>query len=419
MELPFDYICFYIMKILRIRGKNTEITKKSLAEFVNRMFKLMELDEKEIREMRENFDFNYELINLIEENASYFELEGNKLSLDEETTDQELEDVLIDTSLNYDEKIIDEVDETIEYNAIFLDILGIKIRKENYHFLSDLEKKIEKLYCQLEVNQECELSKKEIINKIKASTVLRRLVFLNMSQYLNYNEYYDLFIYSDNVAGAMDEDTYLPLLIYDEKFDEVEIINNSLQRAVFLVEPASYYNIKNKMFQDIKTREDLGLLESKSEQSFYLHLLNNLTRELEIKNDFSLCQELAIARYRLMNALDTVYDITTFLGKTEASDYIKDETVLDYSFIKQEVYFFIRELLEYQDCQYTTLDGRVPDSAIYYYNFIKMLFIETYYKLTKDEKIINLINNNKNYGINKISSNLLSSIVDKPKRKIK
>ena len=131
MELPFDYICFYIMKILRIRGKNTEITKKSLAEFINRMFKLMELDEKEKREMRENFDFNYELINLIEENASYFELEGNKLSLDEETTDQELEDVLIDTSLNYDEKIIDEVDETIEYNAIFLDILGIKIRKEN------------------------------------------------------------------------------------------------------------------------------------------------------------------------------------------------------------------------------------------------------------------------------------------------
>ena len=59
------------------------------------------------------------------------------------------------------------------------------------------------------------------------------------------------------------------------------------------------------------------------------------------------------------------------------------------------------------------------DIITYYFNIIKKLYVETYYKLTNDRVIIDLINNSNFYNVNTISSKLFSNIVPSEKNKSK
>ena len=123
-------------------------------------------------------------------------------------------------------------------------------------------------------------------------------------------------------------------------------------------------------------------------------------------------------KYGLINALDSVYDTTLFMNDKDniTSNQKFDE---NYQFIESTVYYFIKELLMYDDNMYKNKEYNTDNIMVYLNNIMKKLLIETYYHLTKDENIINAIKNNELYGINTISSNYLKSIIDKPKTKIK
>ena len=83
------------------------------------------------------------------------------------------------------------------------------------------------------------------------------------------------------------------------------------------------------------------------------------------------------------------------------------------------LYFFTVEVLSYDDKEYK-LDGtNKKDIITYYFNIIKKLYVETYYKLTNDRVIIDLINNSNFYNVNTISSKLFSNIVPSEKNKSK
>ena len=56
---------------------------------------------------------------------------------------------------------------------------------------------------------------------------------------------------------------------------------------------------------------------------------------------------------------------------------------------------------------------------IEYFNIIKKIFVKTYYNLTKNQRVIQIIKNNKLYGINNISSSYFDDIVNTPRRRIK
>ena len=134
----------------------------------------------------------------------------------------------------------------------------------------------------------------------------------------------------------------------------------------------------------------------------------NKTKNIELKD------ELIIAKYRLMYVLDSIYDLMNF-KKRESSIKING----DYSFIETIIYFFTVEVLSYDDKEYK-LDGtNKKDIITYYFNIIKKLYVETYYKLTNDRAIIDLINNSNFYNVNTISSKLFSNIVPSEKNKSK
>lgn len=155
-------------------------------------------------------------------------------------------------------------------------------------------------------------------------------------------------------------------------------------------------------------------MQDMTKLNFYLMYLELLDKEINKTKNIELKDELIIAKYRLMYVLDSIYDLMNF-KKRESSIKING----DYSFIETIIYFFTVEVLSYDDKEYK-LDGTNKKNIItYYFNIIKKLYVETYYKLTNDKAIIDLINNSNFYNVNTISSKLFSNIVPSEKNKSK
>lgn len=117
-----------------------------------------------------------------------------------------------------------------------------------------------------------------------------------------------------------------------------------------------------------------------------------------------------------MNTLDSVFGMNLFMNYN--STY-SEEFNEDYSFMEREAYYLINELLEYDDYMYRNDDFALKNAMIYLNNIIKKLVIATYYELTDDKGIVDCILSNKLYGVNAISSNFLSGIINKPKGRFK
>lgn len=76
-------------------------------------------------------------------------------------------------------------------------------------------------------------------------------------------------------------------------------------------------------------------------------------------------------------------------------------------------YIFIDDLLEYMDVEYEENYFNTVGTINRLNSLLKKIFIKTDYFLTKDETIIEHINNNMNYGNNDyaVSSGMLDEIV--------
>ena len=107
-----------------------------------------------------------------------------------------------------------------------------------------------------------------------------------------------------------------------------------------------------------------------------------------------------------MYTIDEIYDLMNFNKKEEVLNINSD-----YSFIIPIVYFYAFEVLSYDDSEYMVHNTKQKDIMTYFFNIIKKLYIETYYKLTNNEMIINKIKNSSFYGTNMISTKLFDNFI--------
>ena len=145
---------------------------------------------------------------------------------------------------------------------------------------------------------------------------------------------------------------------------------------------------------------------------FYLTYYYLLREEMKIVTDDRIKVELNKAKYNLMQVIDSIFDNTLFMNIDNSR---LDDVKIDNSYNEFETYFFIDELLSYNDDMYNKDDSYIME----YFNIIKKIFVKTYYNLTKNKRVIQIIKNNKLYGINNISSSYFDDIVNTPRRRIK
>ena len=125
-----------------------------------------------------------------------------------------------------------------------MDILGIKLKKELYHFLLDIEKKIEGLYFELmSCDRKETLSEREkVVKNIKTLTVTKRVLFLNMTHQLSYDEYYDLALYGDFYELSSNMPIKVDFSLVDDAFNEEEFFDNLIFRTLFVVDNSFSFN---------------------------------------------------------------------------------------------------------------------------------------------------------------------------------
>lgn len=399
MELPLNYIILTILKMLASRNKKLEININSLIKSIKEILRLLPISNEELRNLIFSFNLSTELDNFINEYSYIVELEENNLTFNEDLTIEDIDTLLEEEEEKNDVYAAENIENIINNNVNFLNIFKIEVNKELYKFLLKNEKNLEELYLLLNKSN----NKEEIITRIKRVQFKNRIMFINMQNLMDVNEYYDLLLYSEENKQLSEEKIKIPFLLPNE-YDSEYLLSSTCKRALFLVEPNYISNLCEKLDKNIKKNCNLFDDLEKSELKFYLVYLNLLEEEIKNTTNEEIKEELLLSKYRLMNSLDSIYDTITFIKKENYEEEINE----NYNFIESEIYYFIREILEYTDEMYNK-----DEIITTYYNIIKKIFVKTYYTLTKDKNIISEIKNNKLYKVNKISSNLLEDIVIK------
>jgi len=415
MEFPLDYVIFYLMSILNSRNLKMKINKNNLPLIFRNLIDFLPYDEEEKNDCFEEFNFNFEFNNFINLYSEYLDIEDDYLILD--IDDDTLNDMICSIKCDYSEYILDDICSTIDENSVFLDLLGIKIQKNIYNKLIEIENEVEIMYD----NFYHSCNDKEFMRELRF-LILKRKAFLTVIETgFSADEYYDLYIYASNMAINNDEELPIEFEFQDDSFNGNELVENPMLKAIFYKDKLALYNIARRM--DIKISRTSGMYEADvlPELKFYLTFLKHLDEEISRTKDIKLLREFRTSKYRLMNVLDTVFDTYTFIDDKDYVNINKIDSDLDYSFMKDKVFYFINEILQYDDDKYKYDDKEFYNLINYYFNIIKKLLIKTYYNLTLDSRVTEEIKNNPLYGVNKISTKLLDSVIDKdkPKTKIK
>lgn len=416
-NIPFCYVVCFLMELLNEREKEKKIEVKSLLLITKELINLLPYEEETINQWLEEFDFKYELENLLNDYSEYFEFEDNYLILKEDVSDEELSNILDSFIDEYQVEFLEDIDSVIDDNYIFLDLLGIKIEKKVHGILLDLEKKIEKMYSELSYNRKND----KFMRELKLLVFKRNVIFMYINNNLDADEIYDLYLYSYNIACNSDFPISINFELDDLPFDKEIFAEDSILRSLFYKEDLAMFNISDRLNNDIiklaNEFEDGGYSKIK----FYLTFLMFLEEEISSANNKSLLNEFRESKYRFMNALDTTYGTLTFIDNRDYDNILKTDFKEDYSFMKNMVIYFINEILEYDDSKYYYNKEEFYNLVNYYFNTIKKLFIKTYYYLTGDNMVISTMKSNPLYNVNKISTELLNStlVVDKKERKKK
>lgn len=415
MELPFKYIVLSIIKTLNDRNMSLVISKSTLIAYLKELMNKSYFTIKEKREIGNNFNLDFELDDLFNKYYQYFDIVDDKIAFDEDYI-SELNSLINDEIKEYDIGMIYDINFVLNDNVSFLDILGVDIKKDLYNFLIDIEKEIEDCYNEISNLESCAgvalVDTDAVINKIKKFKLKKIIMLLNTKNLLSNIQYSDLILYAGNMADRINDLDDVSLLVEDEQFDESDIVYDVFLRCIFTGSDSYISNLRGTMIIN-----GLNIKENwkNSRIKFYLMFLELLEREIDASDEL-LNIELIKIKYRIMNVLDSVYGTALFMNK-EIREFKNFKE--DYFFIHDAVYYFINELLVYDDEKYKNKNNGTDNVMVYLDNIMKKLLIETYYILTKDTKVIATIKDNKLYGINVISSDFLKDIVDKSKTKIK
>ena len=411
MEVPFDYILINIMINLMERNIAPRISKDNLEKIIIKFIKSYYTD-REVLDIINNFDFDYELNEFYSKYLDYFDIDDDTIFLNDNVSIKMLEGFIVpesDEDINFLENVIDFLNSDLSIT----ELMGITIRKDIYDYLIKIYKSLNEQYKDLNVLRMQGNKKKEneTIKKIKLLSIQEKIMFINMHYNLDANEYYDLLLYSDDILDS-EECFCIPFNIPNNIFDEYTFYNNPFQRAIFL-ENISFnaltrYKLDYNIDKASENDTDYFMLDYK----FYLTYYYLLREEMKIVTDYRIKVELNKAKYNLMQVIDSIFDNTLFMNIDNSR---LDDVKIDNSYNEFETYFFIDELLSYNDDMYNKDDSYI----IEYFNIIKKIFVKTYYNLTKNQRVIQIIKNNKLYGINNISSSYFNDIVNTPRRRIK
>lgn len=411
MKVPFDYILINIMINLKERNMTPRISKNNLEKIITKFIKSY-YTEIEALDIINNFDYEYELDYFYSEYLDYFSMDNDNIILDDDVSMKTLEKFIILES-DVDKYLLEDVIDFLDSDLSIIELMGITIRKDIYNHLIKISRSLNKQYKDLNISRiQGNIGIEEkTIKKIKLLSVQEKLMFINMHYNLDTNEYYDLLLYSEDILDN-EEYSCIPFNIPNSSFDEYVIYSNPFQRTIFFDNMSSDALTRYKLDYNIDKVSESNSEYFMRDYKFYLTYYYLLLEEIETITDNRIKVKLNKTKYNLMQAIDSIFDNTLFMN-IDNSKF--DDINIKYSYNELETRFFIDELLSYSDDMYSKDDSYI----IKYFNIIKKIFIRTYYNLTKNEDIIQIIKNNKLYGINKISSNYFDDIVNTPKRRIK
>ena len=407
MDIPVAYVIFEIMIILKENNKDTSISTKTLIIFLKELIGLLDFDKEELEDLIFDFDFSNELSFFLSEYEDYFQMEENIITLDDDVSIDKLKYLIEEVTYNYDDQFIIQIYNIISNNYCFLEILGININTQVYDFMLKLEEELEKEYldfCYYDLFYEEERYQK--IKKIKLLKIIIDTMYINVNNSFDVVDNKNLLKYAKNSSRSMKDEERLLQIFDNPLFNQEYLLNNALDRAIFINEPVSKYVLSSKMETSFKKRNKSFNMDDMARLNFYLMYLKLLNNEINRVLNDDVKDELMITKYRLMYAIDSIYDLMNFN---------KEEEIINinhgYGFIVPNVYFYAFEILCCSDSNYKINGTNDKNVIIYYFNIIKKLYIEAYYKLTGNENIINNIKNNSFYGVNKISTELFSSFI--------
>ena len=415
MELPFKYIVFRIIKKLGDRKLPLNINKNKLAQYISEILKRSYFTMEEKKEIMENFDYEFELNDLISTYFQYFEDNGKEIVFDSDYI-EEINILITNESNNYDRLFIHDIEFTTGDSPVFLELIGIKINKKLYEYLIKLEKDIEDCYNEYRDIESyigiSEVNTKPLLKKIKSLKLKKLILLLNAKNLLTNFESQDLLCYANDMVDKTTEFDEVSLLVEDDNFNQSDILYDVFMRSIFTSSDLYISCTRDKLITNIfKENNDIKY----SKISFYLKFLELLNKEIE-NSDETMIEELIYIKYRLINSIDSVYDTMLLLNKN-----ILEEVSFtpNYTFAETASYYFVDEVLKYEDDKYINKEYNTKNIMIYLNNILKKIYIKTYYDLTNSKKIIENIEKNKLYGINYESSNLLKEIVENSKIKKK
>ena len=407
MDIPVAYVIFEIMIILKENNKDTSISTKTLIIFLKELIGLLDFDKEELEDLIFDFDFSNELSFFLSEYEDYFQMEENIITLDDDVSIDKLKYLIEEVTYNYDDQFIIQIYNIISNNYCFLEILGININTQVYDFMLKLEEELEKEYldfCYYDLFYEEERYQK--IKKIKLLKIIIDTMYINVNNSFDVVDNKNLLKYAKNSSRSMKDEERLLQIFDNPLFNQEYLLNNALDRAIFINEPVSKYVLSSKMETSFKKKNKSFNMDDMARLNFYLMYLKLLNNEINRVLNDDVKDELMITKYRLMYAIDSIYDLMNFN---------KEEEIINinhgYGFIVPNVYFYAFEILCCSDSNYKINGTNDKNVIIYYFNIIKKLYIEAYYKLTGNENIINNIKNNSFYGVNKISTELFSSFI--------
>ena len=408
--MPTSYILFTIMKILKEHKKKTTISKELLSRVIGEFLIKSPLSADAKKSLLADFDFDYEIEMALDNYMNCLSNEDGMIALSPYTKIETIESLMEETSYKFNEKLIKIIDEFYYFNIPVLEMLGIEMEKELYKNIMDLERDIEINYNELarvEVNNE-EVSSVTLY-ELKKSIIKRNFISSQIKHSLTLDEYNDLYMYSKYRYDSMNIDS-LPTKKPNDEFDYT-IETDPFHRAIFFMDSNRDLVFVNKFYNSNEFVKE----EEKNKERFFIGVIDTISEHTS-KNDYDrIDEDLVLAKYRLMYAIDSIchteweYDGYLFMGKRRnLSSY-----PADYSFIEKEIFYLIDEIFEYTDNEIAN------NIVVDYNNTIKSILIETYYNLTKDNRIIEAIKNHPNYGKHHFVTQLFDNITKNNKKKMK
>lgn len=410
--MPVSYILFTLMKILKEHNRKTTISRGVLLRIIGEFIIESYLSNEVKSSLLQDYDFDYDIEMMLDNYAGYLSNEDGMITLSPYTKIETIDSLLEELSYEYDEELLNTIDDFYDFNIHVLEMLGIKMEKELYKKGVELENDIKTNYEDLALSEMYKDNvPNDVLYNLKKNIIKRKFLFNQVKNNLTLEEYNDFYRYAIEMADILDIDSP-DLKIENDEF-ELTLETDPFLRALFFIDSDKELIFSESLYASNKYVSD----EEKSREIFFTRVIDTIDKRTDKIEYDDIDNDLITAKYQLMYALDMLYqDDNNYNGYL----FMGDRNIIltgneDYSFIEKDIFYLIDEIFEYTDIEVTN------DLGVDYSSNIKAILIETYYDLTKDERVIEAIKNHSNFSNPNyhFTAGLFDNFIKKSKKKIK